>query len=33
MVTLISQLKTDVKEHFNTIAEFKNIIVKEQYEK
>lgn len=33
MVTLISQLKTDVKEHFNTIDEYKNIIVKEQYEK
>lgn len=33
MVTLINQLKTDVKEHFNTIDKYKNIIVKEQYEK
>jgi hypothetical protein len=33
MVTLIKQLKTDVKEHFNTVEEYKDIIVKEQYEK
>lgn len=33
MVTLINQLKTDIKEHFNTIDEYSNIIVKEQYEK
>lgn len=33
MVTLINQLKTDIKEHFDTIDEYSNIIVKEQYEK
>lgn len=33
MVTLIKQLKADVKEHFNTVEEYKDIIVKEQYEK
>ena len=33
MVTLINQLKTDIKEHFDTIDENSNIIVKEQYEK
>lgn len=33
MVTLIEQLKTDVKEHFSTQEEYKNILVKEQYEK
>lgn len=33
MVTLINQLKSDVKEHFNTIEKYKDIIVKEQFEK
>ena len=33
MVTIINQLKTDIKEHFDTIDEYDNIIVKEQYEK
>ena len=33
MITLINQLKVDVKEHFNTIDEYKDIVVKEQYEK
>jgi hypothetical protein len=33
MITLINQLKLDVKEYFNTIDEYSNIIVKEQFEK
>lgn len=33
MITLINQLKLDVKEYFDTIDEYSNIIVKEQFEK
>jgi hypothetical protein len=33
MITLVDQLKKDVKEHFGTIPEYSNILVKELYEK
>lgn len=33
MITLVSQLKTDVKEYFSSIDKYKNILVKELYEK
>jgi len=33
MITLINQLKTDIKEYFNNIDEYNNILVKELYEK
>lgn len=33
MVTLIDQLKTDIKEYFKSIPEYSDILVKEIYEK
>lgn len=33
MITLVNQLKTDIKEHFDTIEKYNNILVKELYEK
>lgn len=33
MVTLVNQLKTDIKEYFLSIGEYNNILVKELYEK
>lgn len=33
MVTLVNQLKDDITEYFSTQEEYKNIMVKEQYEK
>lgn len=33
MITLVDQLKKDVKEHFGTIPDYSNILVKELYEK
>ena len=33
MVTLVDQLKNDVKEYFNTTSNYSNILVKELYEK
>lgn len=33
MVTLINQLKNDIKEHFESSTEYSNILVKELYEK
>ena len=33
MVTLIDQLKTDIKEYFSTIDKYNDILIKELYEK
>lgn len=33
MVTLVDQLKADIKEHFSGLGEYNNILVKELYEK
>ena len=33
MITLVDQLKSDIKEYFSSIDEYNNILVKELYEK
>lgn len=33
MITLVDQFKDDLKEHFATIEEYKNILIKDKFEK